>query len=172
MRKDLILLSVLILVFVIFASSYTLNTPTGFALVEGGGTTAIGTKSIANPTTGVIYGNIVWEIREGDTVITSDVPEEAIDVYFVPSGNEVNWDGEIVCDSPINGNLNHIDADGEGTACSEINYRTPTGYRCTTEDINGESLMIYKTISTRWNQNVSAVGMRIRCGWHTTPPIM
>jgi hypothetical protein len=162
--KNMLLIGTSIIILVIIAGVFMNNSLTGFIIVGGGGAQSIGEQATGNPKYGTVYGNVIWEIKEGDNIISSEIPDQTIDVYFIPTNKTINWNVSVTCDTEIKGALKKIDADGAGARCIENEYASQTTYECTAQDANAQTIKIYKSTTDMNEENIGCFATKIKPG--------
>jgi len=162
--KNMLLIGTSAIILVIVASVFMNNSLTGFIIVGGGEAQSIGEQASANPKYGTVYGSVIWQIKEGANVISSEIPDQAVDVYFIPTSKIIDWNVSVTCDTEIKGILKKIDADGIGTQCIEKEYDSPTAYECNAQDTNNQTIKIYKTTTNMSEGNIGCFAAKIKPG--------
>lgn len=101
---------------------------TGFAVVEKGGTEDLGKQEKNNPNYGALKGTVVFVIKDGNKVISSENAEDQL-ISFVEKGKTIS-DWDLVRESSGNykGELEDVDADGDEIKCSDADYETERKY--------------------------------------------
>lgn len=162
--KNILLIGIFVVALIFVASIFINNSLTGFIIVGGGGAQGVGEQAAANPKYGTVYGSVVWQIKEGDNVISSEIPDQAVSVYFIPVGKTVDWNVSVTCDNDIKGDLKKIDADGVGEQCIQKTYGSPTAFECTAQDTDGQEIKIYKTTTDMAEGNIGCFAAKIKPG--------
>ncbi len=144
MKRNIYNITAVVLV-ILIAALFSLDAITGFVTLGGGETQGSGEQQTSNPYYGVIKGYVTYVLRDvDDSIIESSAPAESVYVYFVPLDSDINWSASITCEDQIYGTLTSVDADDGGSACTPVNYQTPTLYECTGKLTSGSDVTLYR----------------------------
>ena len=161
-RKTIFILGLIVLILIgsFFIDGGNL---TGFITLEQGVSLDLGRQTTGNPKFGIVYGYVLYTITDAeDNELNTEVPDEQLIVYFVPSGIELNWTAEPNCTEEIEGDITDLDSDANGTQCVSYNYTSPTAQECEAYTTEGDLTSVYLVNTTNVQGNLACFAGKIK----------
>jgi len=151
-------------VLALFLASTLNASPTGFATADKGGTQGSGEQQKGNPKYGVIKGFLTFVIKDNGVVINTETPSDSDYIYFVAQNEQINWTQSITCNTEMGGKVKNTDADDAGTACTSVDYESPTAYSCTATKTDGTQTTMYRTNTSIASSNAGCFAAKLPTG--------